>query len=529
MVGRNFRRLYEVGLAVLLLSALVATAQVGAAEDDGSSGDSPAVPAVPDPAGSWGGYRADDLWISSTGGSTDRIDWTPPKSVSASWAQMTLDNGLLSPTSGSTVDDPTGGPAADLPKPPQPQALTPQASGKFADGAKDRVIALVAMADSSGAQYRVTGLPDKQDPDGQQSVPAADLPASLASKPRAATALAAGDLDKLIGKDNRYHDEAVAAFRGDDGGIYAAVIDYEESPGKATLTRLEDPIAKDAVNSVAVAVGDFDGDGFAEPAVVFATDQPGVGGKVQVAILRYRHGKDGPELVVAKDAFAPPVPSEVGSGPPTMSSSFPSLEAAAGDFDARGYDQLAFSFYQGKPAPDGGLTEVAVVGFERRQVDVAGTQLLVVDAPFKVESADGTWAGGGEGSDPCGRYPEQQADCSSTAFPTDYRPRLATGLIESDDSKDATGLLGRRQLIVAYPTEDGVSVQVLYAKIGASKLTLAPWDRPEGVAREPQLPDDPEGPAWRLEWVSRDHLAGLWRVRGRRPLQGRDPELGHRR
>jgi hypothetical protein len=83
--------------------------------------------------------------------------------------------------------------------------------------------------------------------------------------PTPSYALAAGDLDRVVGADGQYHDEAVVAYADPDRRLQVRVIDYNANPSHLLVSapNVELPLVGAAqprsLGNVDVAVGDFDG------------------------------------------------------------------------------------------------------------------------------------------------------------------------------------------------------------------------------------------------------------------------------
>ena len=78
----------------------------------------------------------------------------------------------------------------------------------------------------------------------------------------APSALATGDLDGLADAAGNLHDEAVIAFKDADDGLEVRVVDYNATPGRATLTAPQGLLpgvgGPAAPGSIAAGIGDFD-------------------------------------------------------------------------------------------------------------------------------------------------------------------------------------------------------------------------------------------------------------------------------
>jgi hypothetical protein len=165
--------------------------------------------------------------------------------------------------------------------------------------------------------------------------------------------IAVGDLDKVADLDGNNHDEVVVCFATDsDNRVQVAVLDYTAStpapsdavrPQTTTTYKILSYISPNDVPPVdamlSCAVGDFDGDGQNEIAVIGVSKE-----HLWVHMLRYliRQGK--PVLFdVSADGWRPP------SGWMWVGS----VGVAAGDFNGDSRDELAVSYVTRKLTGDG--------------------------------------------------------------------------------------------------------------------------------------------------------------------------------
>ena len=160
--------------------------------------------------------------------------------------------------------------------------------GRFVNPTREQ--ALIIRVTKNGyfevfSDYSKDGPP----PPGK-GIPAYSIPLPEGSRAEL-LALASGDLDRLADRDGSFHDEAVIVFEGKDRSVEVQVLDYMHEPGKVTVTVTNlDALGKLTkhpwgwMGSLAVGVGDSDGDPRNEIAVGWQTDT-----EWELAILRYRN------------------------------------------------------------------------------------------------------------------------------------------------------------------------------------------------------------------------------------------------
>ena len=235
-------------------------------------------------------------------------------------------------------------------------------------------------------------------------------------------AVAAGDLDGRMSAQGFPNDEAVVAYRGDDGALRVSVIDYNAAPGEAVETApgmaLPATGTADAgPGSLGVGVGDFDSDGQNEIAVLWQGDGCRIAGSAcrtvpHLSVLRYSNtGRARSVAVLQADV---PLPAELLTGSPAPDMGF---QVAVDDFDGQGQDQLAFSFITQDAA-------LAVLGFAR------GDEQFTVS---RFGRDPGDWA--------LSAYCPENACTPEAAGAV---PQLAAGLFWYDEQSGHG--LGRRQL-----------------------------------------------------------------------------------
>ncbi len=220
------------------------------------------------------------------------------------------------------------------------------------------------------------------------------------ASPATPYAVAAGDLDRVVGADNQYHDEAVVAYAGPQHHLQVRVIDYNANPSHLLVSTPDVVLpvvgaVKDGTwfpGSVGVAVGSFDGGPLNQIAVTWQDAD----GHFHVTLLQYHATADGGRaLTVLGD------PAGISLFPDaTTTNSLASGydQTVAGDFEGIGRDDLAIA-YAGIN-PDGSNADsghLGVVSFTR-QLTVRGQttrQFSVEAALLNEEHDDGTWTSHG--------------------------------------------------------------------------------------------------------------------------------------
>jgi Ricin-type beta-trefoil lectin domain-like len=177
-------------------------------------------------------------------------------------------------------------------------------------------------------------------------------------------AVAAGDLDRVVGADNQYHDEAVVAYAGPDHHLQVRVIDYNANSSHLLVTAPDQQLPLIGENSpidgrwfpgsVGVAVGSFDGGPLNQIAVTWQD----AGGHFHVTLLAYRQTDGGGRaLTVLGD------PSGITLFPDAKTSNDLAsgyAQTTAGDFEGIGRDDLAIA-YAGEN-PDGSNADSGHLG-----------------------------------------------------------------------------------------------------------------------------------------------------------------------
>jgi hypothetical protein len=161
---------------------------------------------------------ADDLFISRVQGSSISDAWATPNAPLTGYASRS--DYRAEPAAGGLAN---------------PQY--PTVAGRFLDPMTDRVLRL-RMLGGAPLQFVLDSPNPIVEPDWQNTgepggaIPAWSLPVPTgrADNP---FALAAGDLDRRIGPDDNYHDEAVVAFMDADHRLDVRVVDYNATPNPA--------------------------------------------------------------------------------------------------------------------------------------------------------------------------------------------------------------------------------------------------------------------------------------------------------
>ncbi len=161
-------------------------------------------------------------------------------------------------------------------------------------------------------------------------------------------AVASGDLDRVVGADGNYHDEAVVAYAGPQHHLQVRVIDYNANSSHLLVTAPDQQLPLIGANSpldgqwfpgsVGVAVGSFDGGPLNQIAVTWQ----GADGQFHVTLLAYHKTDDGGRaLTVLGD------PGGVALFPDAntkddLASGY--AQTTAGDFEGIGRDDLAIAY-----------------------------------------------------------------------------------------------------------------------------------------------------------------------------------------
>ena len=185
----------------------------------------PGGPPANDPAGPPSAYalsRSDQLFVAKTQPSPG----TQGESTFGSTYTVKPD---LSGLSGSTPYADTGMPAGDPSWP-----LIP-VRGRFTDPLHEQALLLSQSNDCAGPGRCAYTLLLGQPSAGDTSV--ASWLRQVSGDPGGSpVAVAAGDLDGRVSAQGFPNDEAVVAYRGDDGTLRVSVIDYNAAPGEAVET-----------------------------------------------------------------------------------------------------------------------------------------------------------------------------------------------------------------------------------------------------------------------------------------------------
>ena len=304
-----------VGIAVMGLSAF------SAAQEPGSAGQT-------DPVGPPASYiilRNDNLAISNLSGANDVLDTYQADlgTTDASLGSLLTSNTVPSAGVGSSVSV-----AGRILSQDKDQLAIVERSGSLPNSIKVRF--------ALGGDFALSDLHDRLD-----------------NAPDQITA-AVGDLDKLPDASGMNHDEMVVAYAGKNGEVNVAVLNYTASqanaskpiyvtqavaPFKVNLNpTLASPINGDQQGFklsevLAVAIGDFDGDGQNE--VALATLDPALPDQVNLTTFRYVHPtlSATPALtVITTKSF-----SDLAGGGRSL---LPTISLAAGDFQGTGKAQL---------------------------------------------------------------------------------------------------------------------------------------------------------------------------------------------
>ena len=311
----------------------------------------PGGPPANDPAGPPSAYtlaRSDQLFVAKT------QPWPDVPGDRAFGSTYTVKPDL-SGLSGSTPYADTGLPAGDPSWPLLP------VRGRFSDPLHEQALLLSQSNDCSPGLGRCRYTFLLEQPYQSPSSVTPWLRLVQGDPGGSPVAVAAGDLDGRMSAQGFPNDEAVVAYRGPDGALQVAVIDYNAAPGEAvetapTVALPATGTAAAGPGSLGVGVGDFDNDGQNEIAVLWQGEGCRIAGPAcstvpHLSMLRYTNtGQSRSVAVLRADV---PLPAALLTGSPAPEMGF---QVAVDDFDGQGQDQLAFSFI----AQDAGL---AVLGF----------------------------------------------------------------------------------------------------------------------------------------------------------------------
>jgi hypothetical protein len=295
-------------------------------------------------------------------------------------------------------------------------------------------------------------------------------------------AVASGDLDgRMI--NGFPNDEAAVAYLGADGTLQVHVVDYNVAPGQAvdtsptvTLPTIGTPQA--GPGSLAVAVGDFDSDGQNEIAVLWqgtgcSSSAANCLSVPHLSMLRYSNDGQNQSVNVLQPDI--PLPSDLMTGSPASNQG---LQAAVGDFDGLGTDELAFSFI-------GVDASLAVLGF------------APLDETFGVNRYGRNPGGAGDFSS-ASYCPT--SGCNSIALGSP--PQIAAGLFWYDESSGHG--LGRRQLAMAALNEwqagagGFVSLQLYDVALAQPSCVQSPCPLTLTLLLGPDAGEQGVGPPWPL-------------------------------
>lgn len=150
------------------------------------------------------------------------------------------------------------------------------ASGRILDPSHESVV----TAQRNGASTQIVlSITDPKVPSVPQNVLDSSALADRTLVGTDAIAIAVGDVDKLQDSSYNYHDEVVVAYLTQNGAVAVEVANYGNSPDGSDPKNRILGVARPAVdqlvqddNPLAVAIGDFDGDGNNEIAVTLAAN-----------------------------------------------------------------------------------------------------------------------------------------------------------------------------------------------------------------------------------------------------------------
>ena len=246
-------------------------------------------------------------------------------------------------------------------------------------------------------------------------------------------ALASGDLDRVVGADNQYHDQAVVAYAGAQHHLQVRVIDYNANADHLLVTAPDQQLPVIGENSpidgqwfpgsVGVGVGSFDGGPLNQIAVTWQD----AGGHFHVTLLAYRETDGGGRaLTVLGD------PSGITLFPDAKTSNDLAsgyAQTTAGDFEGIGRDDLAIA-YAGKN-PDGSNADSGHLGVVSFTPDL--TVRGQTTFQFSIEA---------------GLYTQDTGETSSS-----HGVRVVPGLFKYDPGQGYD--FGRRELAVAWTEQPG--------------------------------------------------------------------------
>lgn len=247
--------------------------------------------------------------------------------------------------------------------------------------------------------------------------------------------LAAGELSRRPGQDERPHQAIVAAYANLDQRLEIDVIEWvpqdkiDPAQGELRVTASYiGPVDESPAGDVAVTLGDYMNDGSLQ--IISAIDVSGGAGAGRVRLAAYRYISDGDKRSLER--VGPSSAFDVPSGRPT------SLALASADFVGRDHDQFILSYLA--PGNGAGASQLAFAYFDPPNLEQIGQ--------------------------PKAKYAIEPVAVGSYAD-------MAPGLFHFDPNSIAQGAVDpffRRQLAIAYATPEG--------KVLAGVLALEDGDPP---------------------------------------------------